>query len=221
MSNRLDNYNKTNFIKLVEQRKDGVTEQTFMEDVSIYQEAINSLPAYSEEVFRKEINQMDLGVPDNEYDFKEVQKIYSRLVAYRFRIAEMISVVNAHHDMFEKAYKSLFKIAVKLIDGTAKDKDAYAENRVQPFAIGVLNTDSFLKYLIEVKDAIEFAAMNMARILREKEALLQINKLDELDGAMYNFESNKEIGKNQEDTIYHEDSIIYYDNDGHVRKKIE
>lgn len=186
--NTFNNYHQTDFAKIVEQRKEGITEKTFMEDVHIYQEAINSLPSYDESSFRDEIRQMDFDIPSDEYEFKELQIIYSRLVAYRFRIVDMCSIVNAHNNMFEKAYKSLCKAAMKLVDGTAKDKEAYAENRTQPFAIGVMNTESFLKYISDVKEAVEFASTNMSRMLREREALANINTRYRSAGAMAEFE---------------------------------
>lgn len=222
--NTFDDYHQTNFAEIVEKRKDGITEKTFMEDVHLYQEAINSLPAYKEEVFRYEIRQMNFDIPADEYDFRKLQIIYSRLVAYRFRIVEMFSIINAHHDMFEKAYKSLRSAAIKLTDGTAKDKEAYAENRVQPFAIGVMNTDSFLKYIAEIKEAVEFASTNMARMLREREALANINTRYNFSGSVAEFER---VNTSQETTPSTDKIDTKYtiidtrDEDGiQVRKKI-
>jgi hypothetical protein len=187
-------YNKTNFSDMVAKRKDGTTEETFMEDVLLFQTIINNLPEYSEENYKEELHEMDFTIPyESQYDFKELYMVYKRLTEYKFRIIEIWSVVNAHHDLYEQAYKTLKVSAISLYSsGTAKDKEANAETRVKSFHIGIVITETFLAYLKEIKEAVEFASTNLSRMLREKEALSKLNYSYYKEGLYHEYNTENE-----------------------------
>lgn len=171
-----DNYHLSDFSTILKNRKDGVTETSFFEDVEIWQRTLYSLPNYNENSIKEEIDTMNLEIPLEEYDLEKMSKVYSRLVSYRIRIVEITFVLNSHVNIFEKAYKTLKSSAMVLYAGTVKDKEANAESMVQPLLLGFLKVKNLLDYVMEVRENIEFASMNMARLLREKESLSKINQ---------------------------------------------
>lgn len=184
-----DDWSKIDFVEVVRDRMaKGVNKQTFDEDIRMWQNAIDNLPEYHEKSFLKEVQEMDFSIPRYSKDFSEMQGVYSRLVSYRARVSEMMFRANAHYEVFFKAYKTIKTSAIALHTGTAKDKEAGAEFVAQPYYAGTVNTKRMLDYLIEVLETIDFAATNMNRILREKEAEARVNLSHLNEGSQYNFE---------------------------------
>lgn len=220
----VENYNQKNFYEMVKGRKEGTTQETFMEDVQLWSDTLNSLPVYNEQKIREEIDAMDFDIPKDEYEFGILQEAYSRLVAYRYRIINLSTTINAHHDIFSKAYKSLKIEAAMLFSGTAKDKEANAETMVQPFLVGESKSDAFNKYILEVKEHIDFCSTTMARMLREKETSIKMNNGYNNEGMVnylnkspiYN--DNKEI---EEKEVLSQQQIIQEVEGVKVRKKIK
>ena len=201
----LDDIGNINFVKIVQDRRTkGVTKSSFDEDVEMWQNtAIASLPIMNECAIRAEIDTWELGIPREEYDLQVLQGVYSNLTAYQFRISHLVSLANSHYKTFSKAYKSLKIIAMALYSGTAKDKEAYAENEVHLFLIGTVKSENLYDYLCEVKEGIIFAATNMARILREREAQAKINTGHQSEGNAYKYSQDKEESEVEESAQSH------------------
>lgn len=181
-------WNQLDFSKIIDDRKSGgCTKESFDSDVKMYNNALKRLPKLNNTAIMNEIDQWNLDVPSEEYDFGELQGAYSRLVSYRYRLIKMINLTNQHYDIYSNAYKKLGKIAMLLFAGTAKDKEAAAENLVHPFAICMMEPKVLLEYLCDVQEHIDFAAISMARVLREKEALAKINNDYNREGMYNNF----------------------------------
>jgi hypothetical protein len=207
----LDEWEKLDFVEIINSRIDtGITKSSFEREIKMWQSAIRSLPSYNEKVFRDEIDNMDLNIPTYEIELNELQGIYSRLVAYRTRICKMKSIINAHHEIFSKSYKTLKISAMALFTGTAKDKEASAEQVVQPFFMGTIASKNLLDYLIDVEETIEFTSISLHGLLKEKEVNARINSKHNMEGAYYNFEKNVDEVKSNWDT-----------SDIHTRKKIQ
>lgn len=170
------NWRDPNFTKDIVKRLKGITEESFGEEVNIWQENINSLPVYDEMGIRKEISRWNIGIPSREqFDFESYAIFYSLQVQYRNRITELINVVYAHHEMLSQAQKTLKEMAVRLAPGTAVDKNGIASFTVHPFSIATTHAKRLLVYLEAVLKNIEFAASQMDRLLREHQALARIN----------------------------------------------
>lgn len=194
----LDQWSSLNFCDIIQKRKkSGLSKISFDEDIAMWQNVIKRLKSYNDAEYREDIRKMDLNIPSTDVDLSELQGVYSRLVSYRIRVAEMTTIVNAQHEIFNKAYKTLKTSAMCLFPGTAKDKEASAEYLIEPFWMGTLSSKILFDYLIDIKEIIEFASINLVRILKEKEASAKINMTHFSDGASYNFQ--KEIDKEARD----------------------
>lgn len=170
------NWNDPDFAKNIAQRLKGITEETFAIEVQNWQESINSLPVYDEMEIRKEISQWNIGIPSrDQFDFESYTIFYSLQVQYRNRITEIHNLVFAHHEMLSQAQKTLKEMAVRLVTGTAVDKNGIASFTVHPFILATTHAKRLLTYLESVLKNIEFAASQMDRLLREHQALARIN----------------------------------------------
>jgi len=196
----IDNWHKMDFKSQVSKRLNGITKESFQEDVEIWQMQLQTLPTYNEEKLREEISKWDWAFPSHDdFRFESLYETYSLQVSYRTRLVEIIGQVNAHAEMFTQAHKALEKAAFKVFSksgGSVDDKKADAAHAVAPFLWGAANSKRFLSYLTEVLEAIEFSAMQLARLLREREALGKINSSYEREGHSQSFKGiqNAQIG---------------------------
>lgn len=165
-----------NFAQEIASRIKGITIEGFAKEVDLWQQNIQVLPHYDELKIREEIRSWDIGIPGkDEFSFETHAMFYSLQVQYRNRLTEIISVVNAHHEMLSQASKSLSAMATKLATGTAVDKQGIGAFTVHPFTIAQTNSKRLLNYLESVLKNIEFASYQMDRLLKEHQALSRIN----------------------------------------------
>ena len=167
----------------------GITKEEFYNDVKWWNLAIHNLQIYDEKVYRREIDEMDMSIPRNEFDFKELQGTYSRLVSLFDRLSEMKSVANSHFETFTQGYKCLKQYSIGFFTGTAQQKESSAEHLVHEFYKHSLPPKKLLSDIEETIKVVEFAATNMNRILREKEANNKINSIHNLEGMARNFDN--------------------------------
>jgi hypothetical protein len=185
---KLNIWNAIDFEKDARERqKIGITQEEFFEDVKIWDEVIHNLPKYNEEVFMQEIDNMDFNIPKNEFDFKELQGVYSRLVSLFARLSEMRSNVYSHYETFIQAYKCLKQYSMGFFAGTAQVKESSAEHLVHRFYQYSIKPKILLAHIDDTIKVVEFAATNMNRILREKEANNKINGVHQYEGQAHNF----------------------------------
>ena len=164
------------FAQDIAARIKGITVENFAKEVDIWQQNINMLPHYDELAIRKEVRSWDIGIPGrDEFDFETHAMFYSLQVQYRNRLTEIVSVVNAHHEMLSQAAKALSAMATKLASGTAVEKQGIAAFTVHPFTIAQTNCKRLLSYLEAVMKNIDFASYQMDRLLKEHQALSRIN----------------------------------------------
>lgn len=165
------------FAKKIAERIKGITEETFATEVEIWQQAISSLPSYSEFEIRKEIATWDISIPNRQdFDFETHAAMYALQVQYRTRLSEIIAIVYAHYEMIFQAHKNLREMAMKLTSGTKPDKDAVASFTVSPFSVALSHAKRLLSYTEAVLKNIDFAATQMDRLMREHQALSRINQ---------------------------------------------
>jgi hypothetical protein len=165
------------FAKKIAERIKGVTEESFAEEVEIWQFAIASLPVYNEFEIRREIATWDISIPNkHDFDFEAHAAMYALQVQYRTRLSEIIAIVYAHYEMIFQAHKNLREIAMKLTNGTKPDKDAVATFTVSPFSVALSHAKRLLSYTEAVLKNIDFAATQMDRLMREHQALSRINQ---------------------------------------------
>ena len=165
-----------NFAQDIAARIKGITVESFAKEVDLWQQNISVLPHYDEFKIREEVRSWDIGIPGkDEFNFETHAMFYSLQVQYRNRLTEIISVVNAHHEMLSQASKALSAMATKLATGTAVEKQGIGAFTVHPFTIAQTNCKRLLSYLEAVMKNIEFASYQMDRLLKEHQALSRIN----------------------------------------------
>lgn len=165
------------FAQNVANRLRGVTEESFTNEVLLYQNAMNSLPQYDEYEVRKEISAWEFSVPDvHDFDFSSHAEIYALQIQYRTRLTEIHAIVFAHYEMLSSAQKNLKEMAVKLASGAKHDKDAVASFTVSEFSLALSHAKRLLGYLDSILKNIDFVSSQMDKLMREHQALSRINQ---------------------------------------------
>jgi hypothetical protein len=158
-------------------RLSGIDEDKFKDEVVMWQTVIENLPNYSEAKLKNEMNNWDFSIPiHNDFSFETLSIAYARMVQYRTYLVKWIDVVNAHHEILSNAHKSLKEMAVKLANGPKHDKDAIATFTVQPFLHKVTVAKRCLMYLENIQKNIDFGAVQLERLMRERQNLARINQ---------------------------------------------
>lgn len=182
------------FVSDAKKRFAGITKESYEEEVEAWAEGFKYLPPYNRDAFYNELASMQMNIQnDNNFEFEELSVLYSTQVAYRNRLTNMKGIVNAHYEIYNQAYKSLDKQAFKLFSksgGSVDDRRADAAHQVAPFLRLVTQTGVLLDAINEKIANVKFAAFQLTRLLREREALSRINTTYDKEGQ-YNRFHNK------------------------------
>lgn len=174
------------FVNDTKNRLNGVNKDTFEDEVKAWSEGFKMLPKYDREKYQDEISQMEMHFQsDNNFSFDTLAVLYSTQVSYRNRLTAMKNIVNANYEIYNQAYKSLDKQAFKLFTkagGSVDDRRADAAHVVAPFLRLSTQAKTMLDQIEAMISNIEFAAFQLSRLLREKEALAKINTSFEREG---------------------------------------
>jgi hypothetical protein len=179
------------FVSDAKKRFVGITKEAYEEEVEAWTEGFKYLPKFNRDVFYDELNNMEMDIQsENNFSFEKLSVMYSTQVAYRNRLTTMKGVVNAHYEIYNQAYKSLDKQAFKLFSkggGSVDDRRADAAHLVAPFLRLVTQTGVLLDLINEKISNVEFAAFQLTRLLREREALSRINNTYDKEGQYNRF----------------------------------
>lgn len=174
------------FVNDTKNRLNGVNKDTFEDEVKAWSEGFKMLPKYDREKYQDEMSQMEMHFQsDNNFSFDTLAVLYSTQVSYRNRLTAMKNIVNANYEIYNQAYKSLDKQAFKLFTkagGSVDDRRADAAHVVAPFLRLATQAKAMLDQIEEMISNIEFAAFQLSRLLREREALAKINTSFEREG---------------------------------------
>lgn len=185
------------FVEDTKSRFGGVDKQTFEAEVQAWSDGFKRLPQYDRNAYTREIMDMEMHFQsDNTFDFDTLAEMYSSQVANRSRLAAMKNIVNAHHEIYNQAYKSLDKQAFRLFSkagGSVDDRRADAAHVVAPFLRLVSQAKELLDQVEEAIAGIEFAATQLSRLLREREALAKINPGYDREGQHSKLHSQKRV----------------------------
>ncbi len=167
-----------NFANEILRRINGIDEEGFLKEVTVWQRSLKLLPKYDEIAYRREIAKWNIGVPEKDnYDFDTHAMYYTLQMQYKNRIIEMIAIVNANHEMLTAACKTIQEMATALSKAKYKyDKDSNASFSVSQFTLQITHTKRLLSYLESVSKNIDFCAAQMDRLLREHQTLLRYNQ---------------------------------------------
>jgi len=185
-SNVWEETSRYDFVNDTRKRFGGVDRDTFESEVQAWSDGFKSLPHYDREAYRKEISEMEMEFQSgSNFSFESLAVLYSTQVAYHSRLTSMKNIVNAHHEIYNQAYKSLDKQAFRLFSkagGSVDDRRADAAHVVAPFLRLVAQAKELLDQIEEMISSIEFAAFQLSRLLREREALSKINSSYDREG---------------------------------------
>jgi len=186
-------FNKDSFSADIVNRLKGITEEGFAREVELWQNEINELPLFNEKKIREELADWDLSIPVKEdFNFDNLLLAYHRQVEYRTRITQIYSIVYAHNELLNNAYKSLKEMAVRLTPGPKHDKDAIATFTVQPFLVASTIAKRCMTFLESVQKNIEFSATQLDRLMRERQSLARINQQYNSEGMSVLYGQNVE-----------------------------
>lgn len=173
-------------IEDIKKRLGGINKESFEEEILAWSTGFNMLPKYNKDVYLDEMSQMQMSFQsENDFSFETLSALYSTQVSYRSRLTEMKNIVNSHYELYNQAYKSLDKQAFKLFSkagGSVDDRKADAAHVVAPFLRLSSKAKSLLDQIEEMISSVEFAAFQLSRLLREREALSRINPRIDTEG---------------------------------------
>ena len=174
----LIDWSKYNFYGDVTKRiKKGPSMESFSQEVASWQAYIHALPPYDEQALRQEIYEWDFEIPTQyEFNFDSLVITYARLVAYRNRITHIYDMVFRHYKVLEESCDSLRKIAIKLSTGPKHDKEANAAYTIQPLLQVFSQISAFKAFLEQVIKSIDFASLQIDRLMKERQSLSKINQ---------------------------------------------
>lgn len=185
------------FVADTKSRFGGVDKQTFESEVQAWSDGFQRLPSYNREAYAQEIMAMEVHFQSaNTFEFDILAEMYSSQVANRNRLAAMKNIVNAHHEIYNQAYKSLDKQAFRLFSkagGSVDDRRADAAHVVAPFLRLVAQAKELLDQIEEAIANVEFASTQLSRLLREREALAKINPGYDREGQHSKLHSGKRV----------------------------
>lgn len=172
--------------------KSGPTLQSFSDTAAIWTKYLHLLPPYNEAAIRAEIASWNLDIPSkDEFYFEPIMEAYARQVSYRNRLTQLSGVVNAHHQMLDQAHRNLREIAMKLSSGPKHDKDAHAAYVTQSLQVTAACAGQLARYLDQVLRSIDFAAVQIDRLMKERQALARINHSYVNEGQSSSYQRQK------------------------------
>jgi len=147
----------------------------------------NQLPNLDIDNIRDEIDNWDFSVPkDTTIDLEEVSGTYTKFIEYHTRINKLLDDVNVHNQLLIFIIKTGKELALQFVTGKNKeDKNAVASSILLPVSklqnkINILND-----FILSTNKSIEFSAAQLARILREREAIAKINNEEYRRGSNF------------------------------------
>lgn len=180
---------KNNATTLIKKSNNYTTEE-FSNDFQMLIDAYNAIPDISIGDVKKEISEWDFNVDkDTLSDFDTVCESYARFVEYQNRIVSIIDSVSSRNEMLEFITKSIKDIGAQFIDGTAKDKDSKTSTMLLPISLEYTQISSALAFVVSTQKAIEFNSQQLARILREREAIAKVNNSNYNSGLSSKYSS--------------------------------
>lgn len=184
-------YASLDFSKEIGDKLRGITVEDFKEECQNWFDAIKMLPKFNEGDIRREINNWDLDLPDqNNYNLDSIYVTYANYVRYRNRIRAFVDVVNAHTEILTSAQKNIKEMAVKLAEGAKHDKDAVGTFYTNKLSIAIAQAKRVATFLDFCVKTIDFNSLQMERLYRERLALAKINNGMYSEGASISYESN-------------------------------
>lgn len=165
-------------------------EKDFIDDFQSMIDHYDKLSPLGIEQIRDEIYNWDFQI-DQEVlkEFDEICAMYARFVAYTNRISFILDKINTHFKTLEFIIKNVKEIASQFFKGTAKEKDSKTSTMLLEINLKYNEIHSLKIFADNIKETLEFNAQQLARILREREAMSRI------DGSMQRTGNSANLGR--------------------------
>lgn len=172
-------------------------------EYEMWLEKLRCLPSYKDDVVRRQADEayddLDMTVTKND-DMERVAAIYAGLTRGRKAVADLKSVVSMRAEVLKDATKSLKSGARGMFKGTEKDKDASCDRMVRHLVGELAQAKALQTYLEDRLDQIDFATMQSARVLRERQEQMRSNYGFIQDGLNHNYK-NQAVDANDDDPL--------------------
>lgn len=189
-------------IKTAMNKLNSYDENQFQDDIQELIHVYEDLNPIDIVRIREEINNWNFEVPKEMImDLEEVLQLYTHFIEYNNRITFLIDNVNMHNEMISFIIKSGKDLACQYLDGTKVSKDSKANVIFLSLMKEETQIKSLLSFLEKTNKSIEFACAQLARMLREKEALTKINQGDYNRGSALKYQQNQNIEVKTKNTL--------------------
>jgi len=150
------------------------SEDKFKDDLDELLDSYKKLPSLDIELIREEIDSWDLSIPkDTGIELDEISGAYTKFIEYNNRTNKLLDDSNSHNQ------------SLKFIISTAKDKESVISAMLLPISQLQNKIDILYDFISNTNKSIEFATSQLARILREREAIGKINNEDYRRGSNF------------------------------------
>lgn len=201
-----ENWHLTDLFTNVWARRDNNRRDNIERDLHLWVATLRGLPVIDMKTIRQEIWSLDLTLPDEGVTGQELDAVYAKLIAYRYRVAQIYAEVNNQVELFEAAYRHFKVAAYTLFVGTQEERKANAEYFAAPFLQGKLVPQQLLNEVEQVLNHIDFAAVNLSRMQKERENDRYTNYQRVASGNSYLFDQQSRRGRFDEEAPVDDES---------------
>jgi hypothetical protein len=159
------------------------TEENFTEDLQLMLDYYYKIDSINIDAVRDEIYDWDLAI-DKEHlnNFDEVSAVYFTYITYQNRLNKIADDVVRQEDMLSYIINTAEEILAQFVSGTAKLKTSKASTMMLPLSLHQVQIKSLSAFIKATQKTLDYGTQQLARILREKEALAKINNSDYQSG---------------------------------------
>jgi len=143
--------------------------------IDFFDKELSELPQINSGALLDELAKMEILIPTEEFDYMEMQKLYSLVHSYRQRASYMYAQVNTSYTLINNAAEELRKIAIKVSGGPRHDKEGYAANIVLQLIHESLKLKATLDQISQQIKIYDQAQMGLSSLLKGHEALSRVN----------------------------------------------
>ena len=160
------------------QKSEEYSIQEFKADFQTLIDSYNDLPELDIDKIRNEIYDWDFSLEkDALSDFNKVCEAYARFVEYQNRITKLVDETKMHENTLEFIIKSVKDIASQFYSGTKQNKDSKTSTMLMQISLLHNNVVTLSNLVGATQKSIEYNSQQLARILREREAMTKINNV--------------------------------------------
>jgi len=163
------------------------SEDKFKDDLDELLDSYKKLPSLDIELIREEIDSWDLSIPkDTGIELDEISGAYTKFIEYNNRTNKLLDDSNSHNQSLKFIISTAKELGIQYIPGKyKKDKESVISAMLLPISQLQNKIDILYDFISNTNKSIEFATSQLARILREREAIGKINNEDYRRGSNF------------------------------------